>query len=172
MTDELSTKDAFREAMARLGAAVNIITTDGPAGRHGFTASAVCSVTDSPPTVIVCVNRSGSADSVIADNGVLSVNILGEGDSEISRRFSSRLTIKERFADVDSWGEGVTGSPVFRGAVAVLDCEIDSVVEHGSHNVYFCRIKDILLGEAMRAPLMYFNRTYHSLVELDHGKVA
>ena len=34
-------KQAYREAMARLGAAVNVITTDGPGGRAGFTASAV-----------------------------------------------------------------------------------------------------------------------------------
>ncbi|WP_252405960.1 flavin reductase, partial [Escherichia coli] len=44
----------FRAGMARLGAAVNIITTDGPGGRAGFTASAVCSVTDTPPTLLVC----------------------------------------------------------------------------------------------------------------------
>ena len=44
-------KQAYREAMARLGAAVNVITTDGPGGRAGFTASAVCSVTDTPPTL-------------------------------------------------------------------------------------------------------------------------
>ncbi len=43
-------KQTFRDAMACVGAAVNIITTDGPAGMAGFTASAVCSVTDSPPT--------------------------------------------------------------------------------------------------------------------------
>ena len=36
----------FREGMSRLGAAVTVLTTDGPAGRHGMTASAVCSVTD------------------------------------------------------------------------------------------------------------------------------
>jgi flavin reductase (DIM6/NTAB) family NADH-FMN oxidoreductase RutF len=42
-------KQSFRDAMAQVGAAVNIITTDGPAGRAGFTASAVCSVTDTPP---------------------------------------------------------------------------------------------------------------------------
>ena len=39
-------KQAYREAMARLGAAVNVVTTDGPGGRGGFTASAVTSVTD------------------------------------------------------------------------------------------------------------------------------
>jgi hypothetical protein len=43
----------FRNAMALLGGAVSVITTDGPAGRFGFTASAVCSVTDSPPTLLV-----------------------------------------------------------------------------------------------------------------------
>lgn len=47
-------QQTFRDAMSCMGAAVNIITTDGPAGRAGFTASAVCSVTDTPPTLLVC----------------------------------------------------------------------------------------------------------------------
>ena len=34
-------KQGYRDAMARFGAAVNVITTDGPGGRAGFTASAV-----------------------------------------------------------------------------------------------------------------------------------
>lgn len=38
----------FRQGMSNLGAAVNVITTKGDAGQAGFTASAVCSVTDSP----------------------------------------------------------------------------------------------------------------------------
>ena len=37
----IADKQSFRDAMAHVGAAVNIITTDGPAGRAGFTASAV-----------------------------------------------------------------------------------------------------------------------------------
>ena len=47
----------FREAMSRLGAAVHVITTDGPSGKTGFTATAVCSVSDAPPTLLVCLNR-------------------------------------------------------------------------------------------------------------------
>ncbi len=45
----------FRDAMSSLAAAVNVITTDGPHGRAGFTATAVCSVTDQPPTLLVCI---------------------------------------------------------------------------------------------------------------------
>ncbi len=44
----------FRDAMALLPTAVNVITTNGPSGTHGFTASAVCSVTDTPPKSLVC----------------------------------------------------------------------------------------------------------------------
>ena len=36
-------REAFRDGMAKMAAAVNIITTDGPAGRAGFAATAVCS---------------------------------------------------------------------------------------------------------------------------------
>ena len=43
---------AFRDAMSRLGAAVHVITTDGPSGKTGFTATAVCSVSDAPPTLL------------------------------------------------------------------------------------------------------------------------
>ena len=66
----------FRNAMAQLPAAVNIITTNGPGGRCGITASAVCSVTDSPPTVLVCVNRNSATHDVFRTNGRLCVNVL------------------------------------------------------------------------------------------------
>ena len=42
----------FKDAMARRATAVHLVTTDGDTGRHGFTASAVCSVTDSPPSLL------------------------------------------------------------------------------------------------------------------------
>jgi flavin reductase len=51
-------RQEYRDGMARLGAAANIITTEGPAGRSGMTASAAVSVTDDPPTLAVSINRS------------------------------------------------------------------------------------------------------------------
>ena len=69
----------FRDAMARLGAAVNIITTGGPAGRGGFTASAVCSVTDEPPTLLVCMNRNATAAPALKANGNVCVNVVAAG---------------------------------------------------------------------------------------------
>mgnify|MGYP000378323263 FL=1 len=72
-------QQTFRDAMACVGAAVNIITTDGDAGQAGFTASAVCSVTVSPPTLLVCLNRAASVWPVFNQNRALCVNTLAAG---------------------------------------------------------------------------------------------
>ena len=50
-------RKSFRDAMARLGSAVNVITTASPTGPYGLTASAVCSVTDDPPMLLHLQNK-------------------------------------------------------------------------------------------------------------------
>ncbi len=77
-------KQSFRDAMACVGAAVNVITTDGLAGRAGFTASAVCSVTDTPPTLLVCLNRSASVWPTFRQHQALCVNTLAAGQESLS----------------------------------------------------------------------------------------
>ncbi len=66
----------FRNAMSLLTSAVNVVTTMGDSGRHGFTASAVCSVTDTPPTLLVCMNKSSRSHINFVENKVLCVNVL------------------------------------------------------------------------------------------------
>jgi flavin reductase len=88
----------YRDAMACLGAAVNIVTTDGRASRAGFTASAVCSVTDNPPTLLVCMNRGSSAYASVRENGVVCVNVLSARHERLSRLFGGGISFDERFA--------------------------------------------------------------------------
>jgi len=45
-------KAAFRNGMSRLGSAVSAVTTIHENRRYGFTASAVCSVSDTPATLV------------------------------------------------------------------------------------------------------------------------
>lgn len=83
-------QQTFRDAMACVGAAVNIITTDGPAGMAGFTASAVCSVTDTPPTLLVCLNRGASVWPIFSENRTLCVNTLSAGQEPLSNLFGGK----------------------------------------------------------------------------------
>ena len=75
----------FREAMSRLGAAVHLVTSAGPAGRTGFTATAVASVSDNPATLLVCLNRRSNSAPFVSQNGVFCVNTLGAAEEEIGR---------------------------------------------------------------------------------------
>ena len=155
-------RQTYREAMARFGAAVSVVTTDGPAGRFGFTASAVCSVTDDPPTLLVCVNRRNDSHPALLANGVLCVNTLAAGQQDISGVFGGGTEGQdERFANA-AWHRLATGAPVLLGAVVSFDCRIVQVTEIGTHSVLFGEVVAIEHGTAHDG-LVYFGRAYHPL---------
>lgn len=153
---------AFREAMARLAAAVHIVTTDGPAGRAGFTASAVASVTDTPPTLLVCLNRSSSVAGLFEQNKVLCVNTLTTRHQDLSRLFGGATPQDERFAGGE-WTTRETGAPVLSDALISFDCRIENAVASGTHHVLFCQVQSIVLGAADEEALVYFRRGYHGV---------
>nr|WP_315591660.1 flavin reductase [uncultured Cupriavidus sp.] len=153
-------KTTFRDAMAGLGAAVNVITTDGTAGLAGCTASAVCAVTDEPPTLLVCINRTSRNNAAMRENGRLCVNVLAAEQRDLAMRFADKdLSIGDRFACAE-WEQLATGAPVLHGAVSALDCEIESVTEVGTHTVFFCQIKAARAASG-RDGLIYFGRDFH-----------
>ncbi len=74
----------FRDAMSRVATSVHVVTTDGAAGRFGMTASAVASVSDMPPTVLVCVNLKAPVNAAIKENDVFCVNALTAHDEAVA----------------------------------------------------------------------------------------
>lgn len=154
-------RQAFRDAMAGLAAAVNVITTDGPHGRAGFTATAVCSVTDQPPTLLVCINRAASVYESFTGNGMVCVNTLGNGQQALSNAFGGKIPQEERFA-AGHWSQGITGAPILEGAKLSFDCRITSSTSVGTHDILFCEVLDIRQQDEADV-LVYFARRYHEL---------
>ncbi len=152
----------FRDAMARLGSAVCIVTSDGASGLAGCTATAVCSVTDDPPTLIVCLNRTSRNNAVIRENGRLCVNVLGAADEAVARTFADgSLTIDQRFAGAPS-NIPPGGSPALEDAAATIQCDIAEIAEVGSHSVFYCRVRAIDLGSD-KGGLVYLGRSFHAI---------
>ena len=149
----------FREAMSRLGAAVHVVTSDGPAGRHGFTATAVVSVSDQPATLLVCLNRRSLSAPALAANGVFCVNTLRADEEAIADLFAGRIgTRDERFRTGD-WMTLTTGAPVLASAFVAFDCRVIEVKAVASHNVIFGAVEDVRLG-APGPVLVYHERAY------------
>ncbi len=152
---------AYREAMARLASAVHLVTTDGPGGRAGFTASAVCSVSDAPPTLLVCVNRASSAYPAVARNDALCVNTLAAEQQGVAGAFGGRTPMEERFA-AGRWSALATGAPVLEGALIAFDCRIVKREPVGTHDVLFCEV--VALAEPTETEgLVYAHRRYHAV---------
>ena len=155
----------YRNAMSLLTSAVNVITTAGATGRYGFTASAVCSVTDTPPTLLVCMSQSVSSHAHFIENKTLAVNVLSAEQQNVSQAFASKLSPEQRFAQAQ-WTELETGSPILKNALASFDCEIEQIQNVGTHTILICRVVAIQKSQQEHS-LVYFNRAYHQVGEVE-----
>jgi len=155
-------KENFKDSMRLLAGAVNIVTTQGEAGSGGFTATAVCSVTDTPPTLLVCVNKENELAEVILKNKKLAVSILPEGTENLANRFAGMdgVSMQARLQKGE-WHNLSTGCPVLLNALAAFDCLVESFVEQGTHLVIFAQIIAVKDTQE-QAPLLYFNRNYRT----------
>jgi flavin reductase len=151
---------AFREAMSRLGAAVHVVTTAGLAGKTGFTATAVCSVSDKPAMLLVCLNRRSSSAPLLAQNGVFCVNTLGAGEEKLADLFAGRsgAQLAERFS-LGEWTTLKTGAPVLASAIVAFDCRTIETKAMASHNVVFGAVEAVRVGRGGQV-LVYHERAY------------
>lgn len=154
---------AYRDAMAHFAGAVHVITTEGPAGRRGTTVIAACSVSDTPPTVLACLNRENSSNDLFIANGRFALNTLAAKHEPLAVGFSglTGLSQDDRFA-LGEWEVLATGAPVLKDAVSVFDCEIVDTKDLATHRVLFGRVTGLRVGGSLR-PLIYHDRGYHVL---------
>jgi flavin reductase (DIM6/NTAB) family NADH-FMN oxidoreductase RutF len=171
VVEKASLRDAFIDAMSRSACTVNIVTSNGIAGRAGLTLSAMSSVTaDGPkPELLICVNSKSSACSVILDNGVFCVNLLKADQHDISDVFAGRSggSQYERFQSAE-WTSMKTGSPRLIGTVAAFDCRIAHTELCGTHYVIVGAVEQTFVSQSGTA-LVYADRTYHRTCELEAG---
>ena len=152
----------YRDAMARFAGAVHVVTTDGPAGKRGATVIAACSVSDSPPTVLVCLNRENNRNEAFIGNGNFALNTLASDQQALAEAFSGQtgLPVEERFS-LGEWDQISSGAPTLIGGLATFDCQIIDTKDHATHRILFGEVTGIRFGESLH-PLMYYNRGYRT----------
>jgi len=162
-------RDRFLAGMSHAACTVNIITTDGVAGRAGVTVSAMSSVTaDSPkPILLVCVHKLSPAASKILENGVFCVNILRDDQSYVSESFAGRFKgqLTDKF-DCAEWVQSMTGSWRIVDPLVAFDCTCLSNTLVGTHYVIFGQVEDMFIAER-GSPLIYANRAYGSTSRIE-----
>lgn len=156
--------DDFRQAMRRLPAAVALITTVQDGVACGLTATAVCSLSAAPPSLLICVNAGAGAHDPIKAAGTFAVNLLEAGDVDLARLFSSSTEADRalRFAS-PRWRAGLLGAPVLDAAVASFDCRVEADLSHGTHTIFIGAVMAVATAPATVRNLLYADGQFASL---------
>jgi flavin reductase (DIM6/NTAB) family NADH-FMN oxidoreductase RutF len=160
--------EQFRLGMRCLAGAVSIVTSSHAGRRYGMTATAVCSATADPPSVLVCVNRGTTTHDAIAKSGVFCVNVLRAEERELPALFGGTQKGEARFR-AEQWTRLKTGSPVLLSALVSFDCRVVKRLAHGTHTVFLGEVDQLLIGRKGK-PLLYADGQYAKLASFAQGE--
>ena len=156
--------EEYRDALRFFPSGVTIVTVRCGDKVHGLTVSAFASVSPIPPFITVIIDHQHTAYELLEQpDAVFAVNILHEGQQELSNRFAW-VKDEDRFA-VGDWTTAVTGAPVLADALAWLDCKIYSRHAVASHTIYVGEIQATRGLDSAARPLVYWNRGYRQLAD-------
>ena len=162
----IDTKD-FKQAMRQCAGAVALVTVGAEHGkRTGLTVTSACSLSDSPPSLIVCVNRNASAHARIREEGAFAINFLHEDHALLALTFSGQKGVNgdDRFA-FGQWTRGTTGTPVLQDAAATFDCVLAQEFETKTHSIFVGEVRAVSHSAEAR-PLVYLRSGFHTPREI------
>ncbi|MGE8143428.1 flavin reductase family protein [Novosphingobium sp. NPDC080210] len=155
------TSQDFRAAMRRLPAGVSVITTVDGTAPVGMTVTSVSSLSADPPSLLVCVNQSGSMHAALQEASHFTVNILASDHMETARQFADPALRDQRFSG-DDWQMDEAGVPYFAPAQASFVCRLAEKVHFGTHTICIGEVERIRSAEN-DGPLIYFDGAYREL---------
>ncbi|MEP6900708.1 MAG: flavin reductase family protein [Actinomycetota bacterium] len=155
-------KDEFRAALARFPSGVTVVTTKDATGRfHGITVSAFTSVSLEPPMILVCIEKKTGSHDAFQESEFFVVNMLAEGQENLSNRFASQLNDK---FDGALYRLGIGEIPVLEDAFVTLECRLAYAHEGGDHTIFVGLIEKSNVKD--ENPLVYWDGNYRQL-EID-----
>lgn len=146
----------LKQAMRRLVSGVVVVTAGSGEERVGLTATSVTSLSVDPPTMLVCVNRGSATLPVISRRRHFCVSVLGPDDRLVAERFAGigQLRGPARYFGLE-WTLMSSGASGLAGAQALIDCDLEEVIERHSHAILLGAVREIRLNRAESGALVY-----------------
>lgn len=154
---------AMKSGMRRLVSGVSVVSTRDSAGRaYAMTVSSVTSVSDEPPSLLVCINKGTQIAPVLVEHQHFAISVLGQHQTDVSIMCSTGDQSEKRLK-VGNWFCDDGKIPHLKDAEAVFECMVDTVLPYGSHNIVVAKISSVQISSQAASPLVYGNGAYHHL---------
>jgi 3-hydroxy-9,10-secoandrosta-1,3,5(10)-triene-9,17-dione monooxygenase reductase component len=152
----------FRQTVGQFATGVTVIALDVEGTLRAMTANSFTSLSLDPPLVLFCVGKHTKAGQAVHAAAGFSINILAEGQQDISTYFAGawKNGPSPAFTFID-W----EGAPRLEGALASLGCDIHAIHEGGDHWIVIGRVVALYRPEPPPRPLMFFRGAYATLAE-------
>jgi 3-hydroxy-9,10-secoandrosta-1,3,5(10)-triene-9,17-dione monooxygenase reductase component len=152
----------LRAALGGFATGVTLVTCRGPAGEPvGLTVNSFNSLSLDPPLVLWSLRLASPSLALFDAAGHFAINVLAEGQVELSRRFAS--PVADKFDDA-LWHEGLAALPLLAGSAASFECERVSRQDAGDHRLYIGRVLRVQWQPV--PPLLFHRGHYHLLGEV------
>ena len=152
---------SMKLGMRRLASGVCVLSTSlGGDERFAMTVSSVTSVSDSPASLLVCINQAVSQQAHLSSpDAGFAINVLAVEHQDVSNICAGRDPSRNRF-EVGQWGRDESGLPILLDSPAVFICKTDKVITYGTHKIIVAAINHVIINGARVEPLLYANGGY------------
>ncbi|AOJ96754.1 flavin reductase [Burkholderia multivorans] len=158
----------LRDAFGAFMTGVTIVTTARDDGQPlGFTANSFSSVSLDPALLLVSIAKTSSNFQTFSTAGHFAINILAEGQTELSNRFARPS--ENRFANV-GWHLSAHRNPLIDDVSAWFDCTTHEVIDAGDHAIIIGKVE--AFHSAGYAGLGYYRGGYFTPAKLSTEVIA
>lgn len=151
----------FISGMRQVASSVAVVTTMGPAGRHGATVSAFSSVSADPPQLLVCLRSASRIAAAVQANAAFCLNVLSHRHPHVAERFSGLhdSALDDRFSGI-AFHEGDGSFVVLKDATAFA-CRVTGELSAGTHTIFLGKVSHVQVSA--HDPLTYQQGRYRTL---------
>jgi flavin reductase (DIM6/NTAB) family NADH-FMN oxidoreductase RutF len=157
---------AFRDCLGCFATGVTVVTALGARGQLlGVTANSFNAVSLDPPLVLFSLDRRAYSLWDFLSTGHFAVNVLAEGQAELSSGFARSREDKWSGVTWETWDHGC---PILAGCHANFECSIAYTHAGGDHVIFVGQVRRMAMDGA-KEPLLYYRGHYRSLAPLAPG---
>lgn len=154
----------FRTVLGHYPTGVCVVTAMASDGQPvGMSIGSFTSVSLDPPLVAFFPNRRSTTWQRIHEAGRFCVNVLGDHQEAISRRFAAPAA--DKFAGL-THRTSALGSPILDGVVAWIDCRLHATHEAGDHVIVVGEVAALETTEQSADPLLFHRGGYRQVNRL------
>ena len=155
--------EEFRRAMGCFATGVTVITVDYEGEVQGMTATAFTSVSLEPLLVLVCVDHQARTHAHLHARKRFGINVLSEQQRAVAEHYArpDRDPARAEQEAGAKFDHTAHGTPALRGALAYLECRLQTAQDAGDHTIFIAEVEDVVVRAGN--PLLYFQSSYRAI---------